>query len=840
MWLKGFQQDKKISKMFLVTASTFLFLPYLLYLRLVGGTWLTENHHFLSAIRSTIVVASLFACWLLYKLFTKQSFFISGLEVYILPFILVVVLSALFSDTKNLSVEKTLGLGVFFILGMIILEIKNIPELWEGLINGLLITALMMTGISISIIVYTFRLYQFNFGDIIFRFPYLISAMPKMPAIANLHPTISAGYYLMVFPLFIYKIRNSKRKSCSWLLGSGLLLSLSIVFMMRSRGSLIGMGFIIISVIIFYYEKLLIGIKERPLISTIICLFVTTIIVFGFIYVFKNEGFSLYEENIICRLEAWRISLGILVENPVFGSGMESFGLRFLQNRTPGVCSGILHITHNDLLQVLVNFGFSGLITLFYFFYKYWIEVIEDNKNSEILIYGMMAYAGIVGMGAMSSMTYSPNIILLVIFYAVWLIPEQKIIQADHKNWIMVAIISSLVVLGALETWTIWRIEPYYKTRISIEEEDWDLASDYIKEAIKRDPDILYYKQAQAFIEGQRQWNNKGDELAAIGFYNDWLTMVPGLGYDHASNASLYAAVGEFPAAITEIELALLYSPGNRAYSCVLGGYLLEEDLLDKAAEELAECIEYQPAWLDTPFWDSLQLDRDYQDQIIKIVENNILSHDQNSYRELGELYYFSGQFEQANQLIDRYLENVDNDYTAFLLKALIASEFKDFDSSREFSELAIELNPKCSKCWLIKAETAINRNEYEEAEQDLSISNYINGSPKAQLLLADIYKYQGKTDARLAALQSVADIVLGNNLDSHWIASRWHFTDYHFKYLPLGLTYQDYYEPVATAGLDLEKLSCNMAGELYQNAMNLDQISREYFQDEYELLDCN
>jgi tetratricopeptide (TPR) repeat protein len=226
---------------------------------------------------------------------------------------------------------------------------------------------------------------------------------------------------------------------------------------------------------------------------------------------------------------------------------------------------------------------------------------------------------------------------------------------------------------------------------------------------------------------------------------------------------------------------------------------------------------------------------------IIQKVDKKLQSRqDMNKNRDLGELYYYYGQFEKADQFLDYYIERFDNDYVVYLLKALTAAELSENDASSEYIDHAIEINPRCSKCWLIKAEIAINRNEFAEAKRALIISNYINRSPKAQLLLANIYYFQGKPDERLVALQSVADITLSQNLDSHWMASRWHFMNRHFKFLPLGLTYQDYYSPVVSAGEDIEKISCSMAAELYMKAMSLDKISNDYFQEKYDDLDCN
>lgn len=842
MRLKGLLKGKIFPEWFGVTATATISLPYLLFLRFVGGTWLAENHHYPTILKCLLVATSLFAGWILYKILTRQGLFVTGLELHLLPFLAVVILSSAFSYSPNLSLEKAIGVGFYIFTALLVIEIKKKAWMWQGLIIGIIITALITTAISFSIILYTFARFQFSFRDLLTRLPHILNAMPTMPAIVNLHPTISAGYYLMVFPLIVFQINRSKKVLYRILLGLGLLLTLIIVIMMKSRGSIIGLAFMTLSVLILASKNVLPKIGEYPEYVIILGLIIFSLITAGIFYIIKREGFSFQEESIICRLEAWKISLGLLLEHPLLGSGMETFGLRFLQKKIPTACSAILHVTHNDFLQILVNFGLAGLAALAYFFYKFWLFINNSTRVGESSRnYSLIALAGMAGMGVMSTVTYSPNIVFLGIFYLVWMIDENKIVELDFQYWKLLGLLFFLATIGSLEIWTVWRIEPYFRARIAAERSDWATASANLKEAINRDPGVAYYQQTLAYIEGQRQWTGDTSGLDALDQYYLTFEEISEIGDDHASAASLWAEKGNYLAAVQEIEMALYYSPINKNYYCILGSYLTKVHQDDKALIALSNCIVYQPTWLDTPFWDGLGLDWKTHEEIIGLAADGIkLRKHAEIDLDLGKLFYFNGQLEIADYYLDRYLETNNLEYDAFLLKALIAVDISDYKSARYYNDRAIELNPRCLKCWMVEAAIAYIQGNNEDVEKALKISSHLGGSPETQLLFADVYTDKGNPGETLKALQSSVNIRYHQNLDSHWIASRWHLADRHFKYIPLGLTYSNYYHPVSVAGKRIEKISCHLAKEFYLNAMSPDQVSREYFQNNFNQLECS
>ena len=132
--------DYEFSDKFVIMAFTLLFLPFVLYLRLIGGTWLASNHHFPTLLQTFVITIVVLGIWILLKLINKENMVVSGLELHILPFLAVVGLSTIFSSSVGLSAEKGVGVGVFFLLSLLVLEIRTHKRMQEGLINSLLLT----------------------------------------------------------------------------------------------------------------------------------------------------------------------------------------------------------------------------------------------------------------------------------------------------------------------------------------------------------------------------------------------------------------------------------------------------------------------------------------------------------------------------------------------------------------------------------------------------------------------------------------------------------------------------------------------------------------------------
>lgn len=827
----------QFSDAFIVTASTIILIPFVLFLRLVGGTWLASNHHFPSLVQSLVIATILIGLWLIHKIILRKGLALSGIEINLLPFLSIIILSTVFSKNISLSAEKALGAGVYFILALIILEVRKKVKVWEGLVNSLLLTALFTTTVSLFSVFHAFRVFDYGFLDFVSRPFNVVRSLPRLPDIKNLHATISAGYYLMVFPLAIYRFNKTKNQIIKIILTLGGLLSLGVFFLIQSRGSMIGLALLFVCALYQSRQQILDLARRYRIFAITIASVILLVIGLGFGYILARRGLSLTGESILCRLQAWKVSIEILRQNPLLGSGMETFGYRFLDIRQSEVCSSILHVTHNDLLQILVNFGLSGLAALIFFFWKFRKKIQMDQAGeNESSKYALPALAGLLGMGLMTTMVYSPNIRFLLIFYLAWMVPLDKIqYRVLQPGWV-VGLIAMMVVLAGGSGWMLWKIHPYYQARLAADGGNFAQAEIKLEDAYKRDPGIVYYNQALAFIKAQHYCTMDLDLDGAVNQYWQTLDQVTIHPADHANLAGLLASQAAFEDAVTEMEIAIELNLQNHDYQCLLGGYYLELGDNQAAFDALAECVAGDQKWLDTLYWDTLDLTIEMEDRILALAVDRI-DRDEAADKNLtwGKLFYYGGDLLIAREYFDQQIVENPKDYHAMSYLAQISlREGSPYDAA-EYSLRALDLQPRCQICWLVQAEIALENGDLPGAELALDISNYLRVTPRAQVLLARLYLEKGDQQRAIDSLRSAAVYLSPQDRYSHWVSSRWSFETSHLKCLPLGLTYQDYYLPVVEGGAILQEISDEELISYYEDAKKPDRISRDFIQAEFE-----
>ncbi len=157
-------------------------------------------------------------------------------------------------------------------------------------------------------------------------------------------PNNAGACALPAFALSIYYLASDKRPWVKAGCALGSLLSAYVVLMTGSRGNLLGLGVIVLTIVFLSrelraYQKTLLGIM-----IAFICL-----LVLGLLPSDTYERlFSDYGDGSL-RGELWQTALGVFQENPLFGSG---WGSTFL------LLAG--SATHNTILSMLAEQGVFG------------------------------------------------------------------------------------------------------------------------------------------------------------------------------------------------------------------------------------------------------------------------------------------------------------------------------------------------------------------------------------------------------------------------------------------------------------------------------------------------
>ena len=169
----------------------------------------------------------------------------------------------------------------------------------------------------------------------------------------------------MLLPLLMYLYRYSAIKYAKWAAGVGVLLTIMTIIGTNSRG-----GFLALAVVGFWYWM----ISHRKLVSLVL----VGVLSFGISHVASDRWFDRIEsiqtagedESFMNRVAAWRVSMSIANDNPVFGGGFNAVQNYWIwdeyKNRpsifTVDMSKYSPKAAHSIYFQVLGDLGYVGLL----------------------------------------------------------------------------------------------------------------------------------------------------------------------------------------------------------------------------------------------------------------------------------------------------------------------------------------------------------------------------------------------------------------------------------------------------------------------------------------------
>jgi putative inorganic carbon (HCO3(-)) transporter len=364
--------------------------------------------------------------------FPKEEFK-KKLKFIIPPFIFIIILglATLFSPTRWFSFwgywERKLGfltwLHFFIFYVILLLNIKNKVQI-KRIILTVLITATLVA-------FYGFM--QFARYD---PFEWDLNPILKISdyrVFSSLgQPNFLASWLLLVIPLNILAIFIYKKRIVRFFLF--LLFSILIVLLIltQSRGGLIGFIFEIVFLLLsFSYFK-----KKKK-----IFIFISIVLILGILFIFwinsKNIDLEKTENNLFNRLQSlvnlkeageyrlwhWQASLELIKKKPILGYGLESqrfyfpsyYRKEFAMKEAPNI---FLDRAHNDILDVLLNSGFLGLISWWFFLGYLFYQGFKTVKRGKINI--LFLLAGIFGY--LVSLQFSFHTHSTLLYFWIWAI----------------------------------------------------------------------------------------------------------------------------------------------------------------------------------------------------------------------------------------------------------------------------------------------------------------------------------------------------------------------------------------------------------------------------------
>lgn len=323
----------------------------------------------------------------------------SRINIPIILFILVMTLSLLGSDFFRISLNDYITFLSYFILYFFI---RN------NIIDKIGLKSFTKIFFLASFIISLYTLIQYyGYDPYLKGLPYLSSTIGQKNWISN--------YLAMVFPIIFsyFLLEKSKRIKIVYFI------VLSIVYatlmICQSRGIWISISItIILAIYIIFKFKLLKVFKEN---KKWLSLLLVTFLIITVIYSTDNplnksaitvteRAISTFDEqdpSINTRLLMWRTTFKMIKDGPIFGSGIGTFRMNYLDYQAQLIKENPNHLkyytkageAHNEYLQMWAELGIIGLglfLLIFYFIFYTVFNFYKRSKNGKdkLIILGLI------------------------------------------------------------------------------------------------------------------------------------------------------------------------------------------------------------------------------------------------------------------------------------------------------------------------------------------------------------------------------------------------------------------------------------------------------------------
>jgi tetratricopeptide (TPR) repeat protein len=806
-----------------------IFLPITLYFRFIGGTWLVQSNDYDESLLNLLIICIVFCCWLLIKAFSDRNFYLSGVEKHLLVFVLVVVLSTVFSSNRGLSLEMATGVVVLCASTNILLDIKRSPTAWEGLIDAAIITG----GVNVLMIClrvyHWFKVFGIRVDDFIRRPGYVLDVIPRLPDLPNFNANMTQLIFLMLVPLMLHKIITSKRIALKLLVGFECLLAVLIIFLTRSRGVYLGIAGMGVAIAANYWKRIWTLIKQKTWWMVLIGLVAACVLSVSAIFVFRSRG-GILGESLEGRFQGWKTTGMILLEHPLFGSGLGTFPEQFLKYRDPEMFSSVLLHAHNEILQILAQLGVLGLLSLGWLFYGYFrilkSKPVEDADGSWRYL---LPLAGFLGKGLVDAYFESSTATLMVAVCLVGWLPPRSVRKAPWNSINLAAALTILLLLFGLDYYALWKLRPYQEARLAAYAGDWEAAVSALQEARDRDPGNPFYLLAQAQAKGQIACRVGSGYQESIELYQQSLDRYGGWGSLQANLAGLYERLGAYEKAEVYSRNAIARDPSRAEYHCMLGDSLLAQGQDQQAVVAYAECIALEPGWLDTPYWKEKRLSQTTQTKIVELAQiagGEIVT----------DIHFLAARINWYQQnLIDAETDinealtlRPDNPLLRRFYANLLFQEDPQNIRAEDITRDVLDEHPRNYPAWMLLGKMQLSQGEAKAAVSSLELSTELRSTPENLWWLGSAYIQDGDLDAGINQIESALNWTESTYRLYMWIARRFPLPGEELPCLPEYRTVHEYYQPAANAVTSLDSRNCCLA-VWYMNQLGLDRMLPDF-----------
>ena len=351
----------------------------------------------------SLALGCIAAFWLA-RMILERRFVFSRTRLWwpLLTFTLITVISTIGSidvaySLHNIRKYTILSFFLFFAI------VSNIRESKD--IEILLFALLVSTGLFSVLGLIDYLAFESSFGSRL-DFPYFHTNVNRF-----------AKLYDVVIPVNMALILVTNDKIKKTFLIIILLLSISTILLMQTRGSCVVIFMGLVAITSVYRRKILIGMLAIPFLFVIM---MPTTMATRAQEILRFEDYLKMGGPLHKRPNAWRGALRIIAENPLFGLGVGKSNFGTAVKKFHDLDYRQDH-AHNTYLQISVETGLIGLAaflwlfgSFFYHGFKHYLSLPRHDEKA-ILLFGILCGIGGLFVHGLISHFYKHEA-----FYALW------------------------------------------------------------------------------------------------------------------------------------------------------------------------------------------------------------------------------------------------------------------------------------------------------------------------------------------------------------------------------------------------------------------------------------
>lgn len=565
---------------------------------------------------SALIFTCVAGIWLLHRLWTRRRLPKTGLEIPLIFFVVIQVVSAAVSDVPRLSlpaIAQTLAYILLFYLALDLARSGWPTELVDKclLIGGAIILALAALDLATALRGWL------AFNDL----PYPPPFEHRLYSVVG-DANILAGFTNLVWPIALARLLTTRGKLARVLLAALIVLAGVVQFFCYSRGATLasaaGLAVFVVAWVAMDSERL-----RRQALKGWRWLVANPIWLVGLCLAGASLGAALGWRLLVSRnsatqapaLEArsefWGVAWQSFVDHPWLGVGPGAFpqAMSVIASAPP---THLFMNAHSQFFNTLAETGALGVlaaaILLMAFGWQFWrAHRVADPHDRARWVATLAAWTAFLAHGLVDyHVRYLALAVPLLVTAASTLAAPQPPARRVPRTWSIAWLAPIAVVVAAFSAWQLSASFRLDQATLAARDGEWAVAAQRADQASALDPAFGYYAAQSGYAYAELAARLTGDAAGrsrdtAIERFVAALAAGPDLAQWEVNLAVLLHDDGDNAAALQHLERAQQIAPAWGTPAALRGLWLESDEVAARTA--LADALEREPALADSAIW---------------------------------------------------------------------------------------------------------------------------------------------------------------------------------------------------------------------------------------------